>query len=391
MKKRILLISPYFPYPSSDGGKVRIFNLIKSLSLNNEISLLSYVETAAIAEQYVSVMEKYCKKVFTVVRDENKRLSAKDIPRSPAFCYTQAMIDVLGIALKEVNPDIVQIDFLIMTQYLNHIKNVPVVYTEHDMSSVDFEQSFHDRDLPEKLRYVEWVRLVEYQKRMLKRFNGVIVLTERDQKVLEQFQPGIRSEVITTGVDINYFTPLVTEESMPKNVIFVGHYKHYPNYDAVKYFMANIWPSVKKEIPKAKFFIVGSGAGMNVQRYADIDVIVTGTVDDIRKYLADAAVFVAPVRLGGGIKGKVLEAMASGVPVVATDEVCAGLKCKPGVDILAAKNSMEFIDKTILLLNSIEERKKIAINARKNVERNYDWNMISEKLDLFYDSVISGS
>ena len=388
MRKKILVVSSYFPYPAHDGGKVRIFNLIKFLSKDNDISLLSYVETAEAGDMYRPFLEQYCKRVITVIRDERNRLISDAVPRSPTFNYTPEMIEALERTLGEVRPDIIQIEFLIMSQYVNHIKGIPVIYTEHDMSSIDFEQSFHDRDMPEKERFVEWTRLVKYQKEVLRKFNGVIVLTERDRNILEKFTPGLNPAVIPTGVDIDYYKPPETAKSS-KNIAFIGHYRHYPNYDGVEYFMKDIWPSVKGKVPDAKFYILGSGADAKIRRYQSVDVIVDGPIEDLRTYLKDVSVFVAPVRLGGGIKGKILEAMASGVPVVATAEACAGISCSPGNDILKADDPADFAAKTINLLNDEPERRRIAVNARKLVEEQYDWNKICIKLDLFYDSVIT--
>ncbi|MDD5102057.1 MAG: hypothetical protein PHH62_03620, partial [Endomicrobiaceae bacterium] len=157
--KKILIISPYFPYPPRDGGKVRLYNLIKYLAKTNDVYLLAYIEPEASMDS-VNLAKQVCKDVFPVTRDENKRIIRDDIPRSASFFYTQAMIDELSRVMNLVKPDVVQLDFLIMTQYVNHIHNVPIFYTEHDMSVLDFKQTFHDRDLFETLRFIEWNKLV---------------------------------------------------------------------------------------------------------------------------------------------------------------------------------------------------------------------------------------
>jgi len=390
MKKRILLLTPYFPYPAYDGGKVRIFNLIKNLSKKNELILVSYVETLEVQVLYTPFLEKFCKKVYTVIRDENKRLISEKIPRSPTFYYTSEMIDVIEKAIAETKPDIVQIEFLNMTQYVNHIENVPVIYTEHDMSSIDFEQSFHDRDIPEKLRFIEWTRLVKYQKEILRKFNGVVVLTDKDKAMLDVFVPGLNIRIVPTGVDIHQYTPVVNSGEARRNIIFIGHFKHYPNVDAVKYFMEHIWQLVLKEVPDAKFYIVGSGVNESIRSYSSDNVIVAFDVEDVKKYLCNASVFVAPVRLGGGIKGKVLEAMACGVPVVATAGVCAGFVNNPGYDIVKAEGEHIFAKKIVDLLKDTEQAGRIALQARKLVEDKYNWEDLAEELDKFYDSILKG-
>lgn len=390
MKKKILLLTPYYPCPAHDGGKVRIFNLIKALSKDNDIVLLSYVESPAVPERYNVYLEQYCTRIYTVVRDESKRLLDANIPRSPTFYYTPEMVHMLEKAVEESKPNIVQIEFLIMTQYVNHIKNLPVIYTEHDMSSIDFEQSFHDRDMPEKLRFAAWVELVKYQKQILGKFSGIVLLTERDKHQLEQFSPGLRTAVVPTGVDIHYYSPSAEKRVKNSNIVFVGHFKHYPNVDAVQYFMKDIWRLILEKVADAKFYIVGSGAGEAIRKFSATNVVIAEDVEDVRVYLHDAAVFVAPVRLGGGIKGKVLEAMACGVPVVAIPDVCAGFENHPGDDILKASGERDFADQVIRILRNPAEGARLAENARRLVEGKYDWDNIARELSLFYGSFLNG-
>ncbi len=156
---------------------------------------------------------KVCKGVFPVLRQEEKLIIQDDIPRSVSYFYTQAMIDELEKVMQTVKPDIVQIDFLIMTRYVYHINNTPVFYTEHDMSILDFKQSFHDRDLSEDLRFVEWQRLVEYERKIINKFKSVIVLTHRDKKLMDGFSGKTESVIIPTGVDTDFFKP----EEIQKN------------------------------------------------------------------------------------------------------------------------------------------------------------------------------
>jgi glycosyltransferase involved in cell wall biosynthesis len=334
-------------------------------------------------------MEKLCRKVYTVERDESKRITGKDIPRSISFCYTREMVDKLGSVLEEIKPDVAHIEFLNMTRYAFHIPDIPLIYTEHDISNIDFEQSFHDRDLPEHLRYIEWHRLVKYEKQVLGKFKAAIVLTERDKRILKEFSPETESVLIPTGVDTDYYRP--KEGAAGRDIVFVGHYRHYPNYDAFKYFVEKLFPEILKKRPGIKFYAVGSGVVPDMEKYASDNVVITGTVEDVREYMDKAAVFVAPVRLGGGIKGKVLEAMSSGVPVVATTEAGSGIKCTHRRDILISATDREFIDNTLELLGNGRLHGELAAGGRELVTKNYDWKNIAEKLDSFYDGFIKAS
>jgi len=386
MRKNILIISPYFPYPPFDGGKNRIYNLIKHLSSNNDIYLLSYIEPGKSFSE-INQMGKICRKVFAVERDESKMIKADDIPRSVSFCYTPEMVQMLQKVLNTCKIDIVQIEFLVMTRYIYHVNGLTTIYTEHDISNIDFEQSFHDRDLPEHLRKKEWQKLVKYEKQILGKFQATIVLTNRDQKILKKFTPKTKTFLITTGVDTNHYS-FNQNQARDPNIVFVGNYRHYPNYDAFKYFVKELFPEILKKHNNAKFFAVGSGVIPDMLKYASENVIVTGEVQNIQAYLDKASVFVAPVRLGGGIKGKILEAMSCGVPVVSTIEAGSGIECMDNRDISIAKNNSEFVEKTIELLNNEQRRCCLARNARKLVEDKYDWKNIAKELDGFYEKCI---
>ncbi len=385
--KRILIISPYFPFPARDGGKVRLYNLIKHLSKENEVYLLAYVEPTA-DKSCVNLAKEFCTDVFPVLREEDKRIIRDDLPRSVSFFYTQAMIDELKKVLDIVKPDIVQLDFLIMTEYVKHIKNVPVFYTEHDMGLLDFNQSFHDRDLEDNERFFEWKKLVQYEKKILDLFTSVIVLTERDKYLIENLNNNIKATIIPTGVDSEFYKPNDYTDN-EKNLIFVGHYRHFPNADAIVYFVKNIFPKVIQKIPNIKLYIVGSGVTKAVEELKNDNIIITGEVEDIKQYLKRPNIFVAPVRLGGGIKGKVLEAMAMGVPVVATKEAVSGIDYSIGDFALVSDDVDVFADNVVKLYNDDALYKTLATNSRKIVEENYNWKKIADKLNNFYSEKIN--
>ncbi|MBO7431778.1 MAG: glycosyltransferase [Elusimicrobia bacterium] len=385
--KKILIISPYFPFPARDGGKVRLYNLIKHLSEKNEVYLLAYIEPST-DKSCVNLAKEFCTGVFPVLREEDKRIIRDDLPRSVSFFYTQAMIDELKKVLDIVKPDIVQLDFLIMTEYVKHIKNVPVFYTEHDMGLLDFNQSFHDRDLNDNERFFEWKKLVQYEKKILDFFTSVIVLTERDKGLIENLNNNIKATIIPTGVDSEFYKPndIVDDE---KSLVFVGHYKHFPNLDAIVYFVKNIYPKVIEKIPNIKLYIVGSGVTKAVEDLKSDNIIITGEIEDIRQYLKRPNIFIAPVRLGGGIKGKVLEAMAMGVPVVATKEAVSGIDYSIGEFALISDDTNVFADNIVKLYNDENIYNTLANNSRKIVENNYNWKKIAEKLNDFYSKKIN--
>ncbi len=385
--KKILIISPYFPFPTRDGGKVRLYNLIKHLSYTNKVYLLAYIEPDT-NKNCIELAKEFCMDVFPVLREEDKRIIAEDIPRSVSFFYTQKMIDELKKVLEKVKPDVVQLDFLIMTQYVKHIKNIPVFYTEHDMSVLDFNQSFHDRDLNDTDRFFEWKKLISYEKHILDFFSSVFVLTDRDKSLIENLNTNIKATIIPTGVDTEFYKPNVYSNEK-KNLVFVGHYRHFPNADAIIYFVQNIYPKIVEKISNIKLYIVGSAVTKQVEDLQNENIIITGEVEDIREYLRQPNIFVAPVRLGGGIKGKVLEAMAMGVPVVATKEAVSGIDYANNKFALVSDDVDVFAKNVVDLVNNDSLYKELSDNSRKIAEHYYNWTNIAKKLNNFYSDKLS--
>lgn len=366
-----------------------MYNLIKQLSATCDICLLSFIDSLSMRE-FVPEMEKYCIEVRTILRDENKRILVDTVPRSPSFYYTPEMIQAVECAVSSFQPDLVHIEFLNMTQYRYHVGSVPVVYTEHDMSSIDFDQSFHDRDMPEQERFIEWARLIQFQKMILKTFAGVIVLTDRDKRLLSEFVPGLRAWCVPTGVDVDYFSFSPNRQpAAHKRLVYVGHYKHHPNYDAVLHFARDIFPLILAEMPDIIFDVVGSGMPRAIEGLDHPNIRVVGEVADVRGYIRDAAVFVAPVRLGGGIKGKLLEAMSIGTPVVASTEAGGGIRCQDSRDILVVGDDKAFADATLRALGDDGLRQELSINARRLVEQHYDWRLLGKQLDEVYAKAVS--
>ena len=226
--------------------------------------------------------------------------------------------------------------------------------------------------------------LVRYEKKILDYFHSVIVLTQRDKKLIENLNKSVKATIIPTGVDTDFYVPNVYNDTEEKSLVFVGHYKHYPNTDAIVYFVNKIFPKIVEKKSNIKLYVVGSGLTKAVESLKSDNIIVTGEVEDIRKFLKRPNIFVAPVRLGGGIKGKVLEAMAMGVPVVASKEAVRGIDCFAEKYALVSDDTEVFANNVVKLLQNNDLYASLSGYGRKIVEENYNWKTIAEKLNRFY-------
>jgi glycosyltransferase involved in cell wall biosynthesis len=389
MKKKLLVLTPCLPYPAHDSRRVRVYNLLNQLSATCDIYLLSFIDSLSMRE-FVPELEKYCVYVHTVLRDENKRILLETIPRSLSFYYTPEMIQSVEHVISSYKPDLVQIEDLTMTHYRYHTGDVPIIYTEHDMSVIDFNLSGFDRDLPDNERFVEWTRLVQFHKDVLKTCAAVVVTSDRDKELLKGFVPGVRSWCIAQGVDTHLFSfyPYRSEEQL-KRLIFVGDFTHHHNYDAVECFVKDIFPLIRAEIPDVTFDIIGSGMSRILAELEHPNIRVVGEVIDVRGHMQDAALFIAPVWIRSGIKISVLEAMSLGTVVVASPQVSEGIYCRENRTMLVAEDSETFARAVIEALRDDRLRQSLAVNARRLAEQQYDWRSLARQVDEVYTTELS--
>jgi len=380
-KKKILWMIPYFPYPPITGGNVRVFNLIKYLSEYFDITLLSFIDKRT-GNKDVEFLEQFCQKVIVVER----KLYHGELPLIFQEYDTPEMYKELEKVLKD-KFDFVQIDFLVMAYYVKLIKNLaktPVIFTEHDVSSFYFDKCFHNRHLPEKERFVEWVRMHKIIKQIYPLFDLILTVSQNDAEILKKFFPKLNIHPAPTGTDCQYYK--FKEKRLNNDLIYVGHYKHFPNVDAVQYFIDEIFPYVKQQF-NLKFYIVGSSAEDVFAKLNNDKIVVIGTVPDIRDYLYNTGIFVAPIKLGIGIRGKLLEAMASGLPVISTSIGAKGINAEDKKHLLIADTPEEFAKQIRRLMQDSNLRGKLISNARKFVEEKFNWPVLVKNMIQIYEGI----
>jgi polysaccharide biosynthesis protein PslH len=219
---------------------------------------------------------------------------------------------------------------------------------------------------------------------------GAVCMTEPDAAALRRYCAAADAHVVNTGVDLDYFRPpeAPAEEA---RLVFVGAFQHMPNVDAMVYFCREILPLVRARVPGASLTIVGSKPSPEIFALADIPgVEVTGFVTDIRPHMARSAVYVVPLRLGVGIRGKILEAWAMGLPVVATSVACAGLRCEHGGNILVADLPGPFAAHVAALLQNPAEGARLGSEGRRTAEEFYGWDASAGLLDALYRTMMAG-
>jgi GT2 family glycosyltransferase/glycosyltransferase involved in cell wall biosynthesis len=382
-KPSILFLTPYLPCENVHAGGARMFNIIKRLSKRHNTFVLSF-ESRESNEFHRQELEKHCRYLRTVWR------GAPIIPlrllraHRPFWeFYSRKMLSELEKALALHDIDIVHLEYAQMLLYAPKIRGAKKILTEHEVAFFSLRRKIQLEKNPLKkmvlLGLYPMLKRAELQG--IRKVDKVICLSPADANALQK--EGIADILLSPmGADLKFFRP--RGKSRGNTIVFVGNFRHYPNGDAVLFFAKEIFPLVKKKIPKAKFLVVGSFPPKKILALNSEGITVTGWVEDLRQYLGEATVFVAPIRLGSGVRGKVVEAFAMGKAIVGTPVAFEGIKAVNGHNAFVASSPREFAEKTVRLLQDKALRERMGRNARKTAENNYGWEKIVGKIEAIY-------
>ena len=395
---RILFLSPTLPFPLTDGGRIRVFNLLKQIALKNDVTLLA-LETQPTDKDNIVNVEQLGVKVHLVQY-------AATLPALSAKTFFSALFKRQPITVARYDVPVYREKFreLLTTETFDIVHyemfHTAQFHTETDLPGVLSLQNVDSaiwqrlQRETESLFYISayWSQkraFQRYERVLSPKFDVVTCTSEVDAAVFEDFCAEGTVKVIPNGVDVTHFTPDHASEDAA-HLIYIGSMDWYPNEDAVSFFAEEILPQIQKNVPDVKFTIVGGNPSERVQRLTDMEgVVVTGRVPEIKPYFAEATVFVVPLRIGSGTRLKILEALAMGKAVVSTSVGAEGLALRDGEEILLADEPDTFADAVTRLLTDRDLRQKIGANGRVRVEQDYDWHSIAEKLHTVYESLLS--
>ncbi|MFH1202026.1 MAG: glycosyltransferase [Candidatus Omnitrophota bacterium] len=389
-KPTIMFITPFLPYPLKSGGQIKMYNSLKSLRDKYEIILVSFIENQD-QERHIPELNKLCKKVFTVLRRPtwHSVFNKVTLPAFIKYFYAKEMAGLIKSCLNDYRIDLVQIEYANMAYYAKFIPNIPKILVEHDTSIYTLSNSYEKPAFGRIFRFFDWLNWVLFQKRIYLYFDKIVTFTEEDRKIARRAVSPDKISVIPIGIDLaSYQLPKDINKSI--DILFVGHMLHYPNVDGLLYFCDKIFPLIKSKMPGVNFHIIGSNMGsIDLEKIKDDkNIRIVGEVDDVRPYLARSKLLVSPIRKGAGLKVKILEALAMGIPVVATSQSVKGLKIEPEDPVYIGDTPGKFSDTVIGILNNGLSQNGLAEKARGVIDRFYDSKGISSQMELLYESLI---
>jgi len=399
---RILWVKANKILPVHSGGDIRSFNILRQLARRDEVVFFSYYDrTRDLA--YESELERQlpgsvC--VCTGKRNESTWARGWDymlrLPSAAPYAVSRfasrTVRDRLQLCFSQRKPDVVICDFLDAAINFPDSLQVPSVLFQHNVESEIWRR--HATNGPSRaMRLVyrrEFSKMLRYEQAAVRKFDHVIAVSEHDKKLMSAWGEPERVTVVPTGVDTEQFCPGDQARQEKPLVVFVGAMDWEPNVDAVQYFCAEMWPRILAEVPEARFRIVGRNPDRRVEALAGGSVEITGRVPSVVEHLREAAVVVVPLRIGGGTRLKIYEAMAVGKAVVSTTVGAEGLDVHSGQDVILTDSPGVFAESVIAMLEDAEARRRVG-EAASALAGNYAWPVIAEKFSEVLQRVVGKS
>ena len=396
---RILVVDEWIPYPLDSGKKIRTFNLLAPLARRHEITYLSCadpVQDAAKIEQ----MKKVGFRVRTVPPGNRFRT-----PLSLAFGIASNLFSPTPLAVRKhaTRPflrelrrllsrehfDLIHCEWTHYAHHLSGIHDLPKFLSSHNVECIPWRRLAEVERNPMRRAglHLEWLKMRSFEHRALAMFDHVAAVSDPDAHIMRSWFQVESVSMIANGVDLEFYEKIAPSEQ-GDHVVFCASMNASVNQDAVMYFVKQVLPMIWEKRPGLRFMIVGSKPPPFITALASDRVIVTGSVEDVRPLLGQAAACVVPLRIAGGSRLKILEAFAAGLSVVSTSIGAEGLDVELGKHLLIADGEAAFADATIRLLEDRSLRQRLTAASRKLVQECYDWKKIVPKVEEAWERTI---
>ena len=397
---RILVTTYRFPSHLHSADRHTVYRLIKHLSEKHKVYIAAPVGDEAESEMR-DLLEPYCEKIYTPIRTKVssiigafKKIFSSD-PLQMGYFSCPELRELIPDIVKENNIDILYGYHLRSSQNMYDVQGIP------KLIALQPAQILHFRRRVEKIKNPfmrtiygeEHRRLIGFERRVAQQFDKALLISETDRLAIDPEKILKNVMISPHGTDVDYFRPpQENSKREPATVIFTGVLSIDTNSSAVLYFYKKIFPLVRKTIPDVKFLVVGSKPPRSIQKLAgDPAVTVTGYVEEMLPYLHQATVGLDPLLIGAGLQNKMLEGMASGLPMVVTPVANEGIGATHGKEVLVAGDEDSFANEVIMLIQNPEKRKEIGEKARNFICRKWTWEHYFSELEDEMEKLISAN
>ena len=399
---RILFFSITVPFPATDGGRIRVLNLLEQLARTEQITFLALQTTPEDQSgiDYLTGLGIDCHLVErspslpSVTMDTVIRAITKRQPVTVSRYYSSKLEKLFHQLLDQKKIDLIHYEMFHAAQYSLPTK-IPTLLSTQNIDSYIWKRLAKETKNPVK-KLIYWTQAKAFsrcERESCGEFSAATCVSANDQELLNRTCPQLPVHVIANGVDLDlYQVSEVIEE--PETLIFTGSMDWYPNEDAVTFFLKSILPHVRQSYPNVRMLVVGQHPTDKLRQMVELantnsEVIITGRVDDVKPYINRASVYVVPLRIGGGTRLKILEALALRKAVVSTTIGAEGLNLVDQQEIVLADQPDQFARAVIELLDDAQHRRSLGEKGRERVEKNYGWPAIVENLRQVYHNLVN--
>lgn len=388
---RILWIKTELLHPIDKGGKIRTYQMLRSLVREHDVTYLCLDDGSASPEDRKSAGE-YCTRLVTVPFHPTKKGSAafyldllKNVFSSLPYAVSRYRSRLLRQRVADLAPehDLVICDFLFPSYAVPTGLQVPKILFQHNVEAVIWERRASVPQNPIRRAYMreQWRRMRRLESEECRRLDHVVAVSASDADTFRKEYGASSVSDVPTGVDLEYFSPRASRREGNRELVFVGSMDWLPNEDGVCWFCEQVLGRVRRQEPGVRLTIVGRTPGPAVRKLADQDaaIEVTGTVPDVRPYLERGAVFVVPLRIGGGTRLKIYEAMAMGIPIVSTTIGAEGLPVRNEEHLLIADTAEAHAEAVLRLLRNPRLASDLAAHALRLVKDHGSWDSVTNR------------
>jgi glycosyltransferase involved in cell wall biosynthesis len=392
---KILMLTPYLPYPPTSGGQTRSYNLIKILSKTHDITLFSLIKEER-EKKHVKELLKYCKNVKVFKRSKTP-FTLRNILLTGFGTYPFLVIrnlvpeerNAINEELKKESYDLIHAETFYVMPHIPKTK-IPILLVDQTIEYLVYKHYVRDQAplIAKPLFTIDVTKLKYCETHFWKMADKVVAMSDADRKEMKKLVKNLAVDIVPNGVDMNHFSRKKEYPRAPK-ILYVGNFKWLQNVEAVKVLIQKVWPKIKKTRKDAILWIVGKFITSEIKGYASKDIIITENIKDIRQAYSTSSVLVAPIQGPGGTRLKILEAMASGLPVVTTPVGAEGLDVENGKHAFISDKWTDLGELTLKILNDKELAIRMGDEARGFVEKNYSWQNSALILDGLYKKLVN--
>ncbi len=403
---RILWLKNDLLHPVNTGGRIRTYQMLRQLKCEHQITYLALEEVGTASEEVRQKAQEYCHELIVVPHPalapkatpgfygELFRNLFSPLPHFVDKFRSPAMKSRLGKLFEENRHDVFVCDFLSAGVHLTN-PNLPIssILFQHNVEAVIWQRFAEvEKRLPHQL-YLrrQWEKAFAFEKTACHWFDRVVAVSPEDEARLQQDYGIMQTGVVPLGVDTEYFAPNPAISPRPNHLVFMGSMNWLPNNDGIIWFLETVWPELRKRISDVTVIIVGREPSEQLRRLAEASgnaVQVTGGVPDVRSYLAEASVFIVPLRIGGGTRLKIYEALSMNKPVISTTVGAEGLPLENGIHLLKADTPADFLKAITRVLSDQNLAAELGKTGGRLVREQYGWKTASDIFAMHCQDVI---